>query len=106
MTAAKDRRKEETSHVSGQANEQLSDLPHSLTIEQLLDEIGANLESGLTASEAKARLEKYGENELDDGPGVSPVKILIRQVANAMTLVKRVTSCILAKYFLIQFCRC
>ncbi|KAK6596470.1 potassium/sodium efflux P-type ATPase [Botrytis cinerea] len=87
MTAAKDRRKEETSHVSGQANEQLSDLPHSLTIEQLLDEIGANLESGLTASEAKARLEKYGENELDDGPGVSPVKILIRQVANAMTLV-------------------
>lgn len=76
-------------HVSGQANEALSALPHTLTVDQILNEIGTDRESGLTAAEAKTRLEKYGKNELDDGPGVSPVKILIRQVANAMTLVKR-----------------
>lgn len=82
---------EETAHVSGQANEPLSDLPHALSIEQVASEIGANLEDGLTAAEAKARLEKYGPNELDDGPGVQPFKIFVRQVANAMTLVKRTT---------------
>ncbi|KAI9801201.1 MAG: hypothetical protein M1825_003475 [Sarcosagium campestre] len=91
MAAAKAKREEANAHVSGQANEPLSDLPHTLTIEQISTEIGANLDDGLTAAEAKARLEKYGKNELDDGPGVSPVKILIRQVANAMTLVKRTT---------------
>ena len=89
--AAKGKKEDATAHVSGQANEPLSGLPHSLTIDQIATEIGANLEDGLTAAEAKSRLEKYGENELDDGLGVSPVKILIRQVANAMTLVKRTT---------------
>ena len=79
-------------HISGQANEILSEgLPHSLTIDQAAQAIGANLSDGLTSSEAESRLQKYGRNELDDGPGVSPVKILVRQVANAMTLVKRTT---------------
>ena len=78
-------------HVSGQANVPLSGLPHTLTIDQIASEIGANLIDGLTTAEVQARLNTYGPNELDDGPGVSPVKILIRQVANAMTLVKRTT---------------
>jgi P-type Na+/K+ transporter len=90
--AAKGKKKDgDTPHISGQANEPLSGLPHTLTIEQAAKEICANLEDGLTSAEAKIRLEKYGPNELDDGPGVQPVKILIRQVANAMTLVKRTT---------------
>jgi Na+-exporting ATPase len=79
----------DTQHVSGQANEPLSGLPHTLTVEQILSEIGGNCENGLTAAEAATRLEKYGKNELDDSPGASPVKIFVRQVANAMTLVKR-----------------
>lgn len=81
--------KEAEAHVSGQGNEPLSGLPHTLRVNQILAEIGGNRENGLTASEAQTRLEKYGRNELDDGPGVSPAKILVRQVANAMTLVKR-----------------
>jgi len=78
-------------HVSGQANEPLSALPHQLTADQLATETGANLLDGLTEVEAKSRQEKHGPNELDDGPGVNPAKILLRQVANAMTLVKRTT---------------
>merc|ERR1712093_457641 len=73
-------KEEAAAHVSGQANEPLSGLPHTLTAEQLANE-----------TEAKSRVEKYGPNELDDGPGVNPAKILLRQVANAMTLVKRTT---------------
>lgn len=78
-------------HQSGQANSPLSGLPHTLSVDQLASETGANLVDGLTEAEAKRRLEKYGPNELVDGPGVNPTKILLRQVANAMTLVKRTT---------------
>ncbi|PVH86911.1 calcium-transporting ATPase [Cadophora sp. DSE1049] len=78
---------EASAHVSGQANEPLSGLPHTLTADQLASEIGADLLDGLHETEAKSRLEKYGPNELDDGPGINPAKILLRQVANAMTLV-------------------
>merc|ERR1712093_19608 len=80
-------KEEAAAHVSGQANEPLSGLPHTLTAEQLANEIGADLLDGLHETEAKSRVEKYGPNELDDGPGVNPAKILLRQVANAMTLV-------------------
>lgn len=82
-----ERKRDEQQHQSGQANEPTTRLPHELTAKQLAEEIDANLEDGLSVQQAKSRLEKYGRNELDDGPGVNLVKILIRQVANAMTLV-------------------
>lgn len=81
----------DAAHISGQANESLSNLPHTLSIDQLTIETGANIDHGLSTTEAASRLTKYGRNELDEGPGVSPLKILVRQVANAMTLVKRTT---------------
>lgn len=76
-------------HISGQANEPLSLPPHALSHDDFVSEIQGKRIDGLTADEAKSRLEKYGPNELDDGPGVQPLKILVRQVANAMILVKR-----------------
>lgn len=78
-------------HVSGQANSPLSRPPHALTTQATAEEIGANTQDGLSVTEASSRLSQYGRNELDDGPGVQPVKILIRQVANAMMLVKQPT---------------
>jgi len=77
--------------VSGQANKPLSLPPHALSYDAVSSEIGANTHDGLTAAEARSRLEEYGRNELDDSPGVQPAKILIRQVANAMMLVKHPT---------------
>jgi Na+-exporting ATPase len=85
-------------HKSGQANEPLSKPAHALPWKHVVDEINCNAEDGLTNSEAKSRLEKHGPNELGDDGGVQPGKILLRQVANAMTLVSRVlrqvTSCL------------
>lgn len=78
---------EPTAHVSGQANTPLSLPPHALSCSAFIEEIQAVPEDGLTDAEAKSRLEIHGTNELDDGPGVQPVKILIRQIANAMILV-------------------
>ncbi|KAL2870176.1 cation-translocating P-type ATPase [Aspergillus lucknowensis] len=65
----------------------LSQPAYSLPFEVVLKELGTNLDEGLTKDEASRRLQQYGPNKLDEGEGVSIVKILIRQVANAMMLV-------------------
>ncbi|PVH78891.1 putative sodium transport ATPase 5 [Cadophora sp. DSE1049] len=60
---------------------------HSLTGETLVEELKVDTENGLTSAEAKTRLDEFGLNKLNEGPGVQPVKILIRQIANAMILI-------------------
>ncbi|KFX91316.1 hypothetical protein O988_07804 [Pseudogymnoascus sp. VKM F-3808] len=62
-------------------------LAHALTIDETRDQLETNLEDGLARSQIASRAEKWGRNELDDGPGVQPVKILVHQIANAMILV-------------------
>ena len=74
-------------HKSGQANDPLPKCAHALTFQQVVEGTGCNPDDGLVTSEAKSRLEKYGSNDLGDDGGVSAGKILIRQAANAMTLV-------------------
>lgn len=66
----------------------LSNFPHSLTFEAVINELETNFEDGLATNEAKQRLEKYGENMLEGGESVSLAKIFIRQIANAMMLVR------------------
>lgn len=61
---------------------------HTLPYETVLKELSTRLNEGLTPDEAARRLQTYGPNKLDEGEGVSVVKILVRQVANAMMLVK------------------
>ncbi|CAG7560043.1 unnamed protein product [Fusarium equiseti] len=74
-------------HVSGQSNTPMSAPAHALTYEQVAKELNANLEDGLTDQEAKSRLETAGRNEFGEQEGVQPIKILIGQIANALTLV-------------------
>jgi magnesium-transporting ATPase (P-type) len=74
-------------HKSGQANEPLTKPAHALTFKEVIEQTKCNPDDGLTTSEAKSRLEKWGKNDLGEDGGVSPGKILLRQVANAMTLV-------------------
>ncbi|OJD30192.1 potassium sodium efflux p-type fungal-type [Diplodia corticola] len=74
-------------HVSGQANKPLSRPAHALAHTAVTAEIGADANDGLSAAEAQKRVEEHGRNELGDAEGVAPGKILLRQIANAMTLV-------------------
>jgi Na+-exporting ATPase len=74
-------------HKSGQSNEPLSKPAHALTFTQVVEETKCNPDDGLNTAEAKSRLERLGSNDLGDDGGVSPGKILLRQVANSMTLV-------------------
>jgi magnesium-transporting ATPase (P-type) len=69
----------------------LSQPAYCLPYEVVLKEIGTDIDEGLTKDEAARRLQQYGQNKLDEGEGVSIIKILVRQVANAMMLVKRPT---------------
>lgn len=64
------------------------DVPaHTQPFKDVLEILCVNQESGLSEDEAKKRKEKYGPNQLDEGPGVQPFRILVHQVANALTLV-------------------
>lgn len=74
-------------HKSGQSNEPLSAPAHALSFQQVIEETKCNPDDGLSTSEAKSRLERLGSNDLGDDGGVQPAKILLRQVANSMTLV-------------------
>ncbi|KIX08336.1 potassium/sodium efflux P-type ATPase, fungal-type [Rhinocladiella mackenziei CBS 650.93] len=74
-------------HVSGQSNKPLSKPAHALERDVIVEELRTASVDGLSPAEAQSRLGEYGRNELDDGPGVQPLKILLRQVANAMMLV-------------------
>ena len=75
-------------HISGQSNKPLTRPAHGLTFKELAAELDADTLAGLAPAEAKRRLEEYGPNELGDAEGVQPLKIVIAQVANAMTLVR------------------
>lgn len=74
-------------HVSGQSNNPLTKPAHALGWKDVAQELKADIDDGLTASDASERLNKVGRNELGDAKGVNPGKILTRQIANAMTMV-------------------
>ncbi|KAJ1306051.1 hypothetical protein OPQ81_010764 [Rhizoctonia solani] len=65
----------------------LSERAHLLDGAAIIRKLRSSEHDGLTNEEAERRLEEYGENALDDEGGVSALKVLIRQMANALTLV-------------------
>lgn len=75
-------------HRSGQSNKPLSRPAHALPYTKVIEETGCNPEDGLTVAEAESRHREFGNNDLGEDGGVQPGKILLRQVANAMTLVR------------------
>ena len=79
------------SAMSGSGNKPLSRPAHALSFASVAEELQANENAGLTPADAKERLQVYGSNDLGEGAGVQPAKILLRQVANAMTLVTSTT---------------
>ena len=60
---------------------------YRVPIEQVVSEFHTDSVNGLSAGEAKARLGKYGANNLGKEESISYTKILAHQVFNAMILV-------------------
>ena len=59
---------------------------HSLSAEAVLRELNAQA-NGLTTTEAVARLDRYGRNEIARRKPVSPLRLLLKQFANFFVLV-------------------
>lgn len=60
---------------------------HTFTVEQTEQHFSTNVLKGLSSEEARARLKKYGNNELRGNGGVKWYKVLWRQVANALVVI-------------------
>ncbi|KIW89894.1 potassium/sodium efflux P-type ATPase, fungal-type [Cladophialophora bantiana CBS 173.52] len=65
----------------------LSRPAYSFSTSSITGELKTDATRGLDQDEAAARLLQFGRNELEKAGGVHPIKILIHQTANAMTLV-------------------
>lgn len=66
---------------------QFDTLPYLLPSDEVIKFLNTDGDDGLSEQEAQSRLTKVGPNELAGGPGVSAVRILMRQIFNAMVLV-------------------
>lgn len=61
--------------------------PHTALSGKVLEALSSNATSGLSDEEVSRRLEKYGPNRLKPPKKPSVLKIIARQVGNAMTLI-------------------
>jgi P-type Na+/K+ transporter len=63
--------------------------PFLLSVEDVAQQLGTNIETGLSARQVAERRKEFPPNELEGGSGVSWYKILIKQISNAMILVSQ-----------------
>ncbi|KGQ01513.1 potassium/sodium efflux P-type ATPase, fungal-type [Paracoccidioides lutzii Pb01] len=64
---------------------------HTYSIPEISLALGADIQHGLSSSEATSRLQRDGLNKVKGAEGVSLWKILLRQVSNSLTLVLVIT---------------
>lgn len=62
--------------------------PFLLAVDDVSQLLGTSIETGLTASKVAELQRTYPSNELEGGGGISWHKILIKQISNAMILVR------------------
>ena len=60
---------------------------HSLDVVAAADQLGSHPTKGLTTEEAKARLEKYGPNELKEKPGPTFLQMVLDQFNNFLIII-------------------
>jgi P-type Ca2+ transporter type 2C len=61
--------------------------PHARPVSQALEDLGSHLHDGLTTEEARARLERYGPNELQEKPRPGFLKLLLDQFNNFLVII-------------------
>ncbi len=75
---------------SGQVTEMTTGEPttwYKLSTDEVIDQVGADGEQGLSSAEAARRLETYGPNEIAERKGRTKWQILLEQFANILTLI-------------------
>jgi Na+-exporting ATPase len=62
--------------------------PFLLSIEDVAKELGTSIENGLSSAKVQQLQKEFPPNELEGGGSVAWYKILIKQITNAMILVR------------------
>ncbi len=60
---------------------------HSMEVDQVLKELNTDPHQGLSAEEARSRLEKYGYNELKKEEKISPLTLFFNQFKNILIII-------------------
>jgi len=60
---------------------------HNLTTAQVLQELGTDLQKGLTSDQVQQRAARYGPNQLREGKVISPLALLAEQFTDFIVLV-------------------
>ena len=66
---------------------------HAWSIEQTAKELGTDLTKGLTSAETRARLEKYGFNELKEKPRPGFLSLLLDQFKDFLIIILIAARC-------------
>ena len=69
---------------------------HALSREQVLEKLGSGLEKGLTSEKAKARVEEYGLNQLEEGKRTTFLQMVIAQLNSFVVILLIVAAAISA----------
>jgi Ca2+-transporting ATPase len=69
---------------------------HALSREQALEKLDSGLDQGLSADQAKSRIEKYGLNQLEEGKKTTFLQMVISQLNNFVVIMLIVAAAISA----------
>lgn len=61
--------------------------PHTLPAQSVAEQLGTDIDNGLSSDDAAARLVRDGPNSIKGAKGISIWEIFLQQVANALTVV-------------------
>ncbi|KAK9762198.1 hypothetical protein K7432_012306, partial [Basidiobolus ranarum] len=60
---------------------------HTYDVRKVIEELNTDIDDGLSSDEVKSRTERYGLNQMSGDNGVNPWKVLLRQLANYLTVI-------------------
>lgn len=61
--------------------------PFTLSVDEVVQRLQVNLDTGLSVAKAQELRAQYGDNKLSGEGGVSWYRVLLKQISNAMILV-------------------
>src|SRR5690554_2558088 len=80
----------------GMADNDVSIVWHAMSADEVLNELGAKIQAGLSSEEAARRLEQFGRNELKEKPRPTFLQMVLDQLNNFVVILLIVASIVSA----------
>ncbi len=69
---------------------------HRLTVDETLLRLESDLDEGLTAAEAQARMARYGPNRITTHKGIGPIRRALAQISQPLVVILVIAGAITA----------